>query len=133
MGTNVAKLVCIDLTCQECCFGRMCQVKVKVTQSCLTLCDPVDYTVHGILQARILEDIPLLQGIFPTQGSNLGLLHCMRILYQLSHKGILNTGQPRASINPANQLNESKESLYVLLTVEVLANDTHFLKVITLE
>ena len=27
----------------------------KVTQSCLTLCDPMDYTVHGILQARILE------------------------------------------------------------------------------
>ena len=30
-------------------------VKVKVDQSCLTLCDPTDYTVHGILQARILE------------------------------------------------------------------------------
>ena len=29
--------------------------KVKVAQSCLTLCDPIDYTVHGILQARILE------------------------------------------------------------------------------
>ena len=29
----------------------------------------------------------LLQGIFPTQGSNLGLLHCRWILYQLSHKG----------------------------------------------
>ena len=29
--------------------------KVKVTQSCLTLCDPMDYRVHGILQARILE------------------------------------------------------------------------------
>ena len=29
--------------------------KVKDTQSCLTLCDPMDYTVHGILQARILE------------------------------------------------------------------------------
>ena len=28
---------------------------VKVTQSCATLCNPVDYTVHGILQARILE------------------------------------------------------------------------------
>ena len=27
----------------------------KVAQSCLTLCDPMDYTVHGILQARILE------------------------------------------------------------------------------
>ena len=30
-------------------------VKVKVAQSCLTLCNPVDYTVLGILQARILE------------------------------------------------------------------------------
>ena len=28
---------------------------MKVTQSCLTLYDPHDYTVHGILQARILE------------------------------------------------------------------------------
>ena len=30
-------------------------LRVKVCQSCLTLYDPVDYTVHGILQARILE------------------------------------------------------------------------------
>ena len=29
--------------------------KVKVTQSCPTLCDPMDYTIHGILQARILK------------------------------------------------------------------------------
>ena len=29
--------------------------EVKVTQSCPTLCDPIDYTVHGILQARIME------------------------------------------------------------------------------
>ena len=29
--------------------------RVKVTQSCPTLCDPMDYTVHGILQTRILE------------------------------------------------------------------------------
>ena len=29
--------------------------EVKVAQSCLTFCDPMDYTVHGILQARILE------------------------------------------------------------------------------
>ena len=33
----------------------MAKVKMKVTQSCLTLCDPMAYTVHGILQARILE------------------------------------------------------------------------------
>ena len=30
-------------------------VKVKVTQSCPILCDPMDYIVHEILQARILE------------------------------------------------------------------------------
>ena len=30
-------------------------LKVKVAQACPTLCDPMDYTVHGILQARILE------------------------------------------------------------------------------
>ena len=30
-------------------------MKVKVAQSCLTLCEPMDYTVPGILQARILE------------------------------------------------------------------------------
>ena len=29
--------------------------EVKVAQPCLTLCNPMDYTVHGILQARILE------------------------------------------------------------------------------
>ena len=30
-------------------------MKVNIAQSCPTLCDPIDYTVHGILQARILE------------------------------------------------------------------------------
>ena len=32
-------------------------VKVKVPQSCPTHCDPMDYTVHGILQARMLERV----------------------------------------------------------------------------
>ena len=31
------------------------EVKVKVIQSCPILCNPMDYTVHGILKARILE------------------------------------------------------------------------------
>ena len=30
-------------------------VKMKVTQSCPILCDPMDYILHGILQARILQ------------------------------------------------------------------------------
>ena len=32
-----------------------CPVKVKVIQSCPALCDPMDYIVHRVLQARILE------------------------------------------------------------------------------
>ena len=62
---------------------------MKVTQSCMTLCNPMDYTVHAILQARILEWVAFsfFRGIFPIQGSNPGLPHCRQILYQLSHKG----------------------------------------------
>ena len=38
-------------------------MKVKVSQSCPTLCKPTDFTVHGILQARILEWVA-----FPSPG-----------------------------------------------------------------
>ena len=65
-----------------------------VAQSCLTLYDPMDCSWPG---SSVRGDFPgkntgvdfhaLLQGIFPTQGLNLGLLHCRWILYQLSHKG----------------------------------------------
>ena len=59
--------------------------EVKVAQTCPTLWDPMDYTVHEFLQARILN-LSLLQGIFPTQGLNPGLPLCRWIFYQLSHK-----------------------------------------------
>ena len=75
------------------------KVKTKVTKLCPTLCDPPGCSlpgssVHGILQARILEwvaipfsrECSLLQGIFPSQGSNPGLPHCRWILYRLSHQ-----------------------------------------------
>ena len=69
-------------------------VSVLVAQSCLILCDPMDFSppgssVHVISQARILGGgcYYLLQRIFPTQGSNLGLLHCRQVLYRLSHQG----------------------------------------------
>ena len=44
---------------------------------------PPGSSVHGMLQVRILEwgCHALLQRIFPTQGSNPGLLHCRQILY----------------------------------------------------
>ena len=54
-------------------------------------CSPPGPSVHGILQARILECVaiphPFLQGIFLTQGLNLGLLLCRQTLYHLSHQG----------------------------------------------
>ena len=69
-------------------------VKCLVTQSCPTLCNPMDCSLPGSSDPG---DSPgknsgvgclfPLQGIFPTQGSNPGLLHCRRILYHLSHLG----------------------------------------------
>ena len=70
---------------------------MKVVQSCPTLCDPEDHnlpgsSVRGILQARIPNTgagcHSLLQGIVPTQRSNLGLLHCRQILYLLRHQRV---------------------------------------------
>ena len=44
-------------------------MKVKVAQPCPTLCDPIDYTVHGILQARILEWVAFPSpGVLPDPG-----------------------------------------------------------------
>ena len=56
----------------------------RVAQLCLSLCDPVGYTVHGIPQARIREWVAVP---FPGDLPNPGLPHCGQILYQLSHKG----------------------------------------------
>ena len=64
------------------------KMNVIVAQSCLTL------RPHGLYspwnspgQNTGLGSLSLLQGIFPTQGWNPGLLHCRRILYQLSPEG----------------------------------------------
>ena len=65
----------------------------EVTQSCPTLCDLMEEPT------RLLHpwDFPgkstgvschfLPQGIFPTQGSNPGLLHCRQMLYYMNHQG----------------------------------------------
>ena len=93
---STALIYWVSLTCVYMC--------VLVTQSCPTLCNsmdcrPPDSSVHGILQARILEWVvipfkntgvgghSLLQEICLTQGLNLGLLHCRQIRYHLSHQG----------------------------------------------
>ena len=69
------------------------KVKLLVTQLCLTLCDSMDCSPPGFSPWNSLgKDTgvgchALLQGIFPTQGSNLGLPHCRQILYHLSYLG----------------------------------------------
>ena len=81
--------------------------KVHVTQ---TLCDPMDNTVHGILQARILEWVafPFSRGIFPTQELNPGFPHCRRILYQLSYQGSPSSSQsPRSLLNSRRKVSTS--------------------------
>ena len=63
-------------------------MKVKVAQSCPTLWPHGLYSPWNSLgQNTGVGSLSLLQGIFPTQESNPGLLHCRWILYQLSHKG----------------------------------------------
>ena len=56
-------------------------------QLCLSLCDPMHCSPPG---SSVHGDSPgchaLLQGIFPTQVSNPGLLHCRQFLYHLSHQ-----------------------------------------------
>ena len=63
--------------------------KVKITHSCPTVCDPMDYynPWNSPGYNTGVGSLSLLQGIFPIQGSKAGLQHCRRILYQLSHKG----------------------------------------------
>ena len=62
---------------------------MKVAQLCLTLCDPLDYIVYGILQARILEwvAVPFSRGSSQPRDQTQDLPHCRQILYQLSHQG----------------------------------------------
>ena len=53
-----------------------------------TGCSPPGSSVHGFSRQEYWSGCHfLLQGFFPTQGLNLGLLHCRQILYRLSYKG----------------------------------------------
>ena len=63
--------------------------KVKVTQLCPTLCDPTDFTVHGILQARILEWVafPFFTGSSQPRDQTQVSHIASRFFTSLSHKG----------------------------------------------
>ena len=76
-----------------------------VAQLCLPLCNPMDCSppdslVHGDSPGKNtgVGCHALLQGIFLTQGSNPGFLHCRQILYHLSHQGSPYTATMEAHI-----------------------------------
>ena len=90
--------ICVRVFIYESDRHRLCEplssrtswirVWVKVSQSCPTLCHPMDcspWSSPG--QNTGVCSLSLLQGIFPNQGSNPGLPPCRQILYQFSHKG----------------------------------------------
>ena len=60
----------------------------EIFSVCPTLCNSMDYTVHGILQARILEWVAFpFSRRSPKPRDWMQVSHCRKILYQLSHKG----------------------------------------------
>ena len=61
--------------------------------------------------------LSLLQGIFPTQGSNPGLPHCRQILYQLSYQG-----SPSCKLVLTNFKDENEINIHSILCVDL---DTH--------
>ena len=78
----------------EHCNALTSYVMCEVSQSCPTVCNPMNYSlprssVHGIFPDKStgVGCHFLLQRIFPTQGLNPGLLHCRQTLYHLSHQG----------------------------------------------
>ena len=63
-----------------------------VTQSCLTLCDPMDYSllgssVHGVSQARILEQVAISFSRGSSRPRNLRLLHLTSELLTIEPPG----------------------------------------------
>ena len=64
------------------------------------LCDPPGSSVRG--KNTGVGSLSLLQRIFPSQRSNLGLLHGRRIHYHLSHQGSPTEGAGGSSFQPVN-------------------------------
>ena len=82
------------------------RLKVKVAQLCPTLCHPMDYTVHGVLQARILEwiTLPFSRGSFqPRDWTSVSYVSCIS-RWVLYHLGFPDSSVGKESICNAGDL-----------------------------
>ena len=77
-----------------------------------------------ILQARILEwaAIPSSMGIFPTQGSDPGLLHCRWTLYQLSYMGSYSSSIPGLGRSPGEGIGHPLQCSWAPLGAQTVKN-----------
>ena len=115
-----------------------------VTQSCPTLCSPMDYSppdcsVHGDSPGKNtgVGCHTLLQGIFPTERSNPGLPHCWHNLYHLSHQGtepprsvhsvMSDSASPWTAACQASLSITSSQTLLVLMSVELVMPSNHLI------
>ena len=94
IGSNPGLLHCRQIFSSSEPPGKLYLDIRLVAQSCPALCDPMvrslpGSSVHGDSLGKNtgVGSHSLLQGIFPSQGSRPGLLHCRWILYSLSHQG----------------------------------------------
>ena len=133
-----------------------------------SLWPPGLYTIHGILQARMLEwiaipfsrgssqprdgaqvshiagtffpeiagkpkntgvgSLSLLQGIFQTQESNWGLLHCRQVLYQLRYQGMVIVEKKKENWSPHNDCQykwiyqEAKQAGTYVMLFQIVSN-----------
>ena len=89
-----------------------------VAQLCSTLCDPMKPVRTSPMEFFRQEYLSgchfLLQGIFPTQGLNMGLLHWKQILYHLSHQGSLLNGKLSTFQKKVIKIDNMKIFFYML-------------------
>ena len=98
--------------CQGCELNPWLKVKVLVTQWCLNSLQPHELSCSWNSPGKNTGvcSHSLLQGIFPTQGSNPGLLYCRQTLYGLSY-----VGSPMNDLNlitSKHQTNVKQEAFY---------------------
>ena len=113
-------------------------MKVRVAQSCPTLCNPMDYTYNpwnSPGQNTGVGSLSLLQGIFPTQGSNPGLPHCRQIILptepQFSSVQSLSCVQlfatPWTAARQASLSITNSQSLLKVMTIESVMPSNHLI------